>query len=125
MATSEEHEEISAQFLDQAEEEFRKGDLLQASEKAWGAFSHYVNSVARRNHWPLGSHRALIENATRMIDRDSAHREDRRRLVRSLEGLHANFYQAFLDEESVRGGIEDAKELIRALSDLEASPPSD
>ena len=119
MATSEEHQEISTQFLDQAEEEFRKGDLLQASEKAWGAFSHYVNSVARRNHWPLGSHRALIENANRMIDRDSAHRDHRRRLVRSLEGLHANFYQAFLDEDSVRGGIDDAKELIRALADLE------
>ena len=54
-----------------------------------------------------------------MIDRDSAHSESRRRLVRSLEGMHANFYQAFLDEESVRGGIDDARELIRALSDLD------
>ena len=32
--------------------------------------------------------------------------------------LHANFYQAFLDEDSVREGIEDVKELIRAMDDL-------
>ena len=47
VVTAEQHREISAQFLDHAEDEFRKGDLLQASEKAWGAVSHHVNSVAR------------------------------------------------------------------------------
>ena len=54
-----------------------------------------------------------------MISRDSAHVEDRRRLVRSVAGLHSNFYQAFLDEASVRGGIDDAKELISALAELD------
>ena len=54
VVTAEQHREISAQFLDHAEDEFRKGDLLQASEKAWGAVSHYVNSVARQRKWPLG-----------------------------------------------------------------------
>ena len=38
--------------------------------------------------------------------------------MRSVEALHANFYQASLDEDSVREGIEDAKELISALEDL-------
>ena len=42
------HREISAQFLNHVEDEFRKGDLLQASEKAWDAVAHYVNSVARQ-----------------------------------------------------------------------------
>ncbi len=118
VATAEQHRDISAQFLNHAEDEFRKGDLLQASEKAWGAVSHYVNSVARQWNWPLGSHRSLIENANRLISRDSAQAGHRRRLLRSVEALHANFYQAFLDEDSVREGIEDAKELIRTLADL-------
>ena len=47
MATTERHGQISAQFLEQAEAELRNGDLLQASEKAWGAVTHYVNSLAR------------------------------------------------------------------------------
>ena len=120
MVTAAQHREISAQFLDHAEDEFRKGDLLQSSEKAWGAVSHYVNSVARQRGWPLGSHRRLIENTNKLISRDPAHASHRRRLLRSVEALHANFYQAFLDEDSVREGIEDAKELISTLEDLNA-----
>lgn len=121
MATAEQHREISTQFLDHAEDEFRKGDLLQASEKAWGAVSHYVNSVARQRNWPLGSHRRLIENANELINRDPDNANARRRLLRSMEALHANFYQAYLDEDSVRDGIEDAKDQIRALADLNAN----
>lgn len=121
MATAEQHRAISAQFLDQAEQEFERGDLLQASEKAWGAFSHYVNAIARQRGWRLGSHRDLIENANSLINADPGNAEDRRRLVRSLEGLHANFYQSFLDEDSVRGGINDARELIEALASLETA----
>ena len=120
MVTAEQHREISAQFLDHAEDEFRKGQLLQASEKAWGAVSHYVNYIARQRGWPLGSHRRLIDNANNLISRDPANAEHRRRLLRSVEALHANFYNAFLDEESVREGVQDARELIRALEDLNA-----
>ena len=121
VATEEQHRDISAQFLDHAEDEFRKGDLLQASEKAWGAVSHYVNSIARQRSWPLGSHRQLIDNANYLINRDPANASERRRLLRSISALHANFYQAYLDEDSIREGIEDAKELIRALADLNAN----
>ena len=85
-----------------------------------GAVSHYVNSVARKENWPVGSHQRLIENANMLISRDPAHASHKRRLLRSIEALHANFYQAFLDEDSVREGIEDAKELIRTLDDRNA-----
>ena len=122
MATAEQHRAISAQFLDQAEQEFERGDLLQASEKAWGAFS-----PLRERQSPdsaaggLGRTGTLIENANSLISADPGNAEDRRRLVRSLEGLHANFYQSFLDEDSVRGGINDARELIEALASLETA----
>ena len=120
MATAEQHREISAQFLNHAEDEFRKGDLLQASEKAWGAVAHYVNSVARQRSWPLGSHRHLIENANKLISRDPVHARHTRRLLRSVEALHANFYQAAWDEETVREGIDDAKDLVTTLEALNA-----
>ena len=115
VATAEQHREISTQFLEHAEDELRKGDLLQASEKAWGAVSHYVNSVARQRNWPLGSHRRLIENTNKLISDDPANARHKRRLLRSIEALDANFYQAILDEDSVAEGIQDAKELIRTL----------
>lgn len=118
MVSAERHREISAQFLNHAEGEFQKGDLLQASEKAWGAVSHYVNSIARERGWPLGSHRHLIENANKLFDKDPASARYARRLLRSIESLHGNFYQDFLNKDSVRDGIDDAKELIQTLEEL-------
>lgn len=115
VATAAQHREISIQFLEHAEDELLKGDLLQASEKAWGAVSHYVNSVARQRNWPLGSHSRLIENTNKLINDDPVNASHKRRLLRSIQALHANFYQAILDEDSVAEGIQDAKELIRTL----------
>ena len=63
----------------------------------------------------MGSHRRLIENANKLISGDPANAIHKRRLLRSIEALHANFYQAFLDEDSVGEGIEDAKEFIRTV----------
>ena len=125
MATAEHHREISAKFLAHAEDELRKGDLLQASEKAWGAVAHYVNSVARQQNWPLGSHRLLIQNANTLPGRDPALAAHRRRLFRTAEALHANFYHAAWDEEMVREAIDDAKELISALQGLNAGTPEE
>lgn len=65
----------------------------------------------------MGSHQLLIENANMLINRNPAHATHKRRLLRSIQALHANFYEAFLDEDSVRDGIEDAKELIETLDD--------
>lgn len=125
MASAEQHREISAQFLAHAEDELRKGDLLQASEKAWGAVAHYVNSVARQQNWPLGSHRLLVQNAKTLLSRDPALASYRRRLLRTVEALHANFYQAAWDEEMVQEAIDDAKELIGALKDLGEGTPTE
>ena len=121
MATAEQHLSISSQFLEHADDEFRRGELLQASEKAWGAVSHYVNAIARRRGWPLGSHNHLIENAREIFSWDPANTAHYRRLFRSVEALHANFYQAELDEDSVGEGMEDAKELVKALAVLNAN----
>ena len=103
-----------------AEDELRKGDLLQASEKAWGALSHYVNAIAIQKNWPIGSHERLMENAHRLISQDPASARDNLRLLRSTGALHANFYQSSLNKDSVEGGIEDAKELIKVLEALNA-----
>ncbi len=118
MAAAQRHLDISDMFLDHAEEEFRKGDLLQAAEKAWGAVAHCMNGIARKNSWPLGTHLRLRENLRRLISRDMQKFERRRLLFISAESLHANFYQEFMPPESVRQGIDDARELVAALKVL-------
>ena len=62
MATATRHREISETFLQHAEQEFKKNDMLQASEKTWGAVAHYAKAVARERGWPNRSHEDLKFN---------------------------------------------------------------
>ena len=48
---SERHALISRDFLVKAREELERGDLLQASEKAWGTVAHAVEAVAEKRRW--------------------------------------------------------------------------
>ena len=120
MATTQRHETISAAFLYHAEAEFEKGDMLQASEKAWGAVAHYVKSVAKARGWPDGSHRDIAVNARRLIGRTSDPDGNRKRLV-LVNALHVNFYEEELDPKDVELGIEDARALIEAMREAEAT----
>lgn len=122
MTTAERHYEISDRFLEQAYVEFEGGDLLQASEKAWGALAHYVNAVAKTRDWPHSTHRDLNLNASRLIqgtDDASVHRQQ----LMVVNALHANFYQDFLDEDSVLDGLNATGSLLTALKAVGADRP--
>ena len=91
MATVQRHQEISDRFLEQAVIEFQAGDLLQSSEKAWEAFAHYVNSIAKMRGWPSNSHRDLNINDSRLIQETADSSAHRQKLL-AVNALHANFY---------------------------------
>jgi hypothetical protein len=42
------HLNISYRFIEQAQDEFEKGDILQASEKAWGAAARAAKAAAEQ-----------------------------------------------------------------------------
>ena len=119
MATTQRHEAISAVFLDHAEAEFEKGDMLQASEKAWGAVAHYVKSVAKANGWSNGSHRDIAVNARRLLDLTPDPEGNRKRFA-LINMLHVNFYEEDLDSKDVEVGIRDARLLIDAMTEAES-----
>ena len=114
MATVERHAEISDEFLQHAEDLFRAGDSIQASEKAWGAVAHCLKSIAARRNWPSGSHQALSVIKTRLAE-ESDDPVRIHRLYRSAEWLHINFYEDWLDDDVVERYIGDVKELIAIL----------
>ncbi len=116
MATAARHQEISARFLKHAEEEFNKGDLLQASEKAWGSVAHYVKSIARQEGWPNRSHRDVGRNADRLIALTDDPLQNEL-LFKAVENLHVNFYEDTYEDRPhiVEHGIEHARELIGAM----------
>ena len=121
MATTTRHEQISYRFLDRAEAEFERGDMLQASEKAWGAVAHFVKSVANANGWADGSHRDIADNARRLIDLTPDPDGNRDKFV-VVNTLHVNFYEEKLDPRDVGRGIRHARSLINAMKEVGSLP---
>ena len=119
MATTARHEEASDRFLEHAGEEFERGDMLQASEKAWGAVAHYVKSVAKARGWPDGSHWDIANNARKLLDLTPAPDSNREKLSH-INVLHINFYEEVLDPKDVKLGIKDARVLIDAMREAES-----
>lgn len=122
MTTSKRHQEISETFLKHAEDEFEKGDMLRAIEKAWGAIAHYVKSIARELQWPNETHRDIIGNATVLLNytADKRHYD---RMFWAVRTMHINFYDEKFAIDDVRGRIDDAKTLIDAFKRAEPQFP--
>ena len=110
------HIETSAEFLGKAYDYLDDGDLLQASEKGWGAAARMVKAVAEERGWPHDSHADLF----RAVDRIANELDDRqlRRLFRSAGTLHRNFYEGRLPAESVAEGLDAVQDFARRLSDV-------
>ena len=111
-----EHLRISRQFLRQAEEEFAKGDRLQASEKGWGAAAHAVKAVAQHRGWRHDGHRYLFE----AIDKIYGETGDPEFLdhFQMANSLHMNFYENWQTDNQVQRGIERVEALLGKLEPL-------
>ena len=114
MATVKRHEDICDQFLRDAEAELGIGDLLQASEKAWGAVAHYAKSVASERGWAHRTHRDVHVAARRLVELtdDPVRNAERLGLAHSL---HQNFYEDVFEAGQVRDGLRSIAALVSAL----------
>ena len=118
MTTADDHVAISRRFIQQAGEELDSGDLLQASEKAWGAVAHRLKAIARQRGWRHGSHRHY-GRIVDLLESEARNPDELRQLLATAESLHANFYNAFMSEIEVREGIEDVKVFLGKLEEFE------
>ena len=107
------HLQTSYLFIEQAEEELDRGDILQASEKAWGAAVHVVKAASVQRGWRHGKYGPLRENVQRIAEEcDDA---DLPTLFRVANSLHRNFYEDSLDEEDVRKSIGDVRVFLERI----------
>lgn len=107
------HLRLSEKELMEAEEFLRKGDYVQASEKAWGAAAQMVKAVAAREGRTIRSHGELHGEVARIVKETGD--EELRRLWQSAWMLHQNFYENWLPREMVEGNIGDVKRFIEKL----------
>ncbi len=116
---AEEYRQTGRWFMDQAEWEFGRGDLAQASEKAWGAAAQFLKALATQRGWGHESHQHLGQVADKLAEETS--NEDIARLFSIAESLHANFYEAYRSEAAVRLGIDDMQRFLDILESI--TPP--
>ena len=98
---SEEHIQTAQDFLEASDREFAAGDLLQGSEKLWGAASHAVMAAAQQRGWPYSKHNAL-KIAVRRLYQESGD-ETLEGDFSTAEKFHANCYHDFMEDYQIEG----------------------
>ena len=114
--TVQDHIRTAFGFLDDSDREFADGDVLQASEKLWGAASHAVIAVAESRNWNHGSHRAL-KNAVIRLDAERGDLVIRLGFI-AAEKFHINFYYNTMDDSDIAEDRPLVHEFVRQVTAL-------
>ena len=112
----ERYEEISRHLLQQAQEELDKGDILQASDKVWGATAHAVKAVCQRMGWNHHAHNYI--SAAANYAASGLNRYDLMEVFGFLEAMHANYYEHQKEADQVRLEANRAAFFIREFAAL-------
>ena len=119
MTTAQDCRAISAALLDQANIELEAGDLIQASEKFWGAAAHSLKSIAETRGWQHKSHahfyRIIRNLSNETSDKDLIY------LFNAADSLHSNFYENWMQEDEIRHFSIQVAQLIDRLSEIDAA----
>ena len=110
------HAATGLHFMEKARTYLADDDLLQASEKGWGAAAQAVKAIAEARGW---SHKAHVD-LYRAIDRlcqETGNRElvD---LFGAAGNLHMNFYEGWLTRGMVDEYLTRVEELLDRLHTL-------
>ena len=116
MLSTDNHHAVSRRFIQQAEQELERGDYLQASEKAWGAATRALKNIAIQRGWDHTRHKHLYR-AVRFLVEETQDQEIRL-FFNSAEQLHANFYEGWMDDVTVKDNIGDVKKLLGKLDSV-------
>ena len=105
-------------YLSKAAEEFARGDLLQTSEKGWGATAQVIKAVAEERGWEHRRHANLIQVVRRVVAETGD--QDLWVAFAMARELHENFYEGQMGEIDVDfhlGHVTRFVEKMRSLID--------
>ena len=110
------HNTTGREFLAKARAHLATGDLLQASEKGWGAAAQMVKAVAESRGWRHKDHHSLYVAIDRLVVETGD--PQLRVLFHSASSLHINFYEGWLTQGMVETGLEQVADLVDKLERL-------
>ncbi len=122
---------MAQDFRASAWEHLDKGDLPQASNKAWGLVAETVKAISAHHGGFIHTHHAIgevVDELARLVG-NAGDMETRRWLngiFMVASRLHSNFYENEMPENQVLDGLMLCEELSRRLYELfwpEGAPP--
>ena len=113
---TERYSELSSEYLRRAREYLAEGDLTQASEKGWGAAAVAVKAVATARGLNHSSHRQLRLTVQELAK--EAEDDDIRSYFASANDLHMNFYEDWLDRETIELYLSQVERFVDRLGKL-------
>jgi len=106
--------DLFRKFLDEAQKYAEMGDIVQASEKYWGAITSLLNIIGELRNMPHYRHSdywEIIETIAMELDKEVID------LYGIAERLHANFYHNFIKKENFQYYRKRVEKLINTLKD--------
>ncbi len=121
--TAQEYAGMAQDFRVSAWEHLAQGDLPKASNKAWGLVAETIKAISAHYGSVIHTHRAIAEVVGELarLAGNAGNAETRRRINCSFavaRGLHTNFYENEMQEDTVRDGLEACEEFSRRLYEL-------
>ena len=108
--------QLNGKYLNEARAFLAKKDLVQASEKLWGACAEIVKAAAASRGIELGTHSSLWEFVSKL---NKEHADWGLLDQFSYAGnLHTNFYEGWLTEDYVKRGLEVAQNFVTHVKSL-------
>ena len=110
----EHYQALSEKYFKDAKVFLSMEDLVQASEKLWGASALAVKAVAAKRGLKLDKHGSLWEFVSRL----AKERSDFIRLFFTANALHRNFYEGQMNKAALEIATRDIEKLIEKLRSL-------
>ena len=114
--------EMSRWCIGEAENYLRLRNNIQASEKGWGAAAQALKAIAEERGWNHGGRRRIVDVAQQVADEQN--RQDLISLFGVAQALHINFYEDWLDSDTVSIYLHDVKKLLPELVQIRSAPAS-
>ncbi len=111
------YRDLSAEYLRKARAHLDEGDLLQASEKGWGAAAVLLKAIAEESGWRHNHHRYLWHALQRLADESGD--EEMRDRFSVANALHMNYYEDWLDAKTVARNLGAVERLVESLEQVD------
>ena len=110
------HNETAQGFLIKARTYLAEDDLLQASQRAWGAAAQTVKAIAEQRGWRHRSHGDLFQIVDRLADESND--DELLDLFHVANSLHQNFYEGWQTARLVEAGLAGVEEFVGRVERL-------